>query len=101
MPTQWIGAQLIPHQSVQPFKTLAHVHCFDRDINLGRQLQAEHAIQTSATRISFSRSASTKLHELSMRRPLASTSAKPAGECPCSTATSTSFGFCFLCARRQ
>jgi hypothetical protein len=53
------------------------------------------------SRISFSKSASTKLHELSMRRPLAGTSAKRAGEYACSTATSTSLGFCFRCARRQ
>src|SRR5579863_3747163 len=45
---------------------------------LGRQPRAEHFAQPSATRITRARSASAKLHELSIRRPFTSTSAKPA-----------------------
>src|SRR6202050_5911851 len=76
MPAQRIGSQLISHQSVQPFETLAHVHRFHRNVDLGRQPQTKHATQLSATRISFSRSFAMKFQELSMRRPLANTSAK-------------------------
>src|ERR1700734_2642567 len=102
MPAKRIGSQLIPHQSVQPFETLAHVHRFHRNVDLGRQPQTKHATQLSATRISFSRSFAMKFQELSMRRPLANTSAKPPLACGCvSIATSTSFGRLFFSTRRQ
>jgi hypothetical protein len=57
--------------------------------------------QLSATRISFSRSAALKLHELSIRRPLAKTIAKPLADGASSIATCTSLGGLFRCARRQ
>src|SRR5277367_5693104 len=96
-------AQLIAHQPVQSFKALAHVHCLDRDINLRRQSQTEHAVQPSATRIARAKSASANFHGLSIRRPFTSTSEKPSELCDGagSMATSTSFGFRFFCARRQ
>src|SRR6476646_4132447 len=76
MPTQRIVPELIAHQSEQSFEAFAHVHRLGPEIDLRCRAKAEHVYTASAIRISRARWASLKVHELSMRRPLASVNLK-------------------------
>ena len=51
MTTHRIVAQLIAHHSVQAFESFAHIDRFHREINLGRQSQAEHALTRHADQL--------------------------------------------------
>src|SRR5881394_1843073 len=77
MPTHWIFAETVAHQPVQAVESLPHIDTLDGDVDLGCWPQPEHHAP-STTRIRRANSASPNCQPLSIRRPLASTSAKPA-----------------------
>src|SRR5215470_14127251 len=42
MPTQRVVAELVSHQSVQAFKSLAHIHRINGNVDFRRQGETEH-----------------------------------------------------------
>lgn len=76
-----IVPELIAHQAEQSFESLTHVHRLGPQIDLRGWTEAEHAYTASAIRIRRAKSASLKLHALSMRRPLASVNVKTLCAC--------------------
>lgn len=77
MPTHWIFAETVAHQPVQAVESLPHIYTLDADVDLGCWPQPEHHAP-STIRIRRASSASPNRQPLSIRRPLPSTSAKPA-----------------------
>src|SRR5436853_5209467 len=77
MPTHGIFAETVAHQTVQAVESLPHIYTLDGDVDLGCWPQPEHHAP-STTRIRRANSASPNRQPLSIRRPLPSTSAKPA-----------------------
>src|SRR5471030_492277 len=99
MPTHWIFAETVPHQPVQTVESLPHIYTLDGNVDLGCRPQPKHHAP-STTRIRRANSASPNRQPLSIRRPLPSTSAKPAPDLA-SDSTLTLINCCWSCPRRR
>src|SRR5436190_12489745 len=90
MPAQRIVTERIPHQTVQPFKSLAHVHWFHPKVDPCCRSNTEHDQNRSSKPISCSSVSASKPRLTSIRRPVFNmTSNSLSGGLPAGSASST------------